>query len=202
MDYFAAWGQFSEGYKQRNAALTFLREQQENADDPSNSPTLHLDAYGWTAVAVIDHDAKGMAWKWKDETRMWSWHEMIAQMTEESRATVVNGPQGRSCGVVGCSFAVRPNSYDHGRSHMLKETSRAPSVKLPIWDFVVHRADGTAIRLHPEWSKPRFPSFAAEGHGEVVQPPRAGLGRSDGRGTYRSYKTLANQETLHFAVRR
>ena len=85
---------------------------------------------------------------------------------------------------------------------MLKETSRAPSVKLPIWDFVVHRADGTAIRLHPEWSKPRFPSFAAEGHGEVVQPPRAGLGRSDGRGTYKSYTTLANQETLHVAVRR
>ena len=31
---------------------------------------------------------------------------------------------------------------------------------------------------------------------------QAGLGRSDGRGTYRSYKTFANQETLHFAVRR
>ena len=112
---------------------------------------------------------------------------MIAQMTEESRAKVVKGPQGRSCGVVGCSFAVRPNSYDHLRSHMLKETSRAPSVKLPIWDFVVHRADGAAIRLHLEWSKPRFPSFAAEGHGEVVQPPRTGLGRSDGRGTYANY---------------
>ena len=127
---------------------------------------------------------------------------MIAQMTEESRAKVVKGPQGRSCGVVGCSFAVRPNSYDHSRHNMLNDTSTPSSVKLPIWDFVVHRADGTAIRLHPEWSKPRFPSFAAEGHVEVVQAPRAGLGRSDGRGTYRSYKTLANQETLHFAVRR
>ena len=85
MDYFAAWVQSGEGYKQHNAALNFLRKQQENADDPCNSPTLHLDAYGWTAVAVIDHDAKGMAYKWKDETRTWSWHEMIAQMTEESR---------------------------------------------------------------------------------------------------------------------
>ena len=127
---------------------------------------------------------------------------MIAQLTEESRATVVNGPQGRSCGVVGCSFAVRPNSYDHSRSHMLRQKSSASLVKLPIWDFVVHRADGTAIRLHPEWSQPRFPSFAEEGHGEVVQPPRAGLGRSDGRGTYKIYKTLANQETLRFETRR
>ena len=67
---------------------------------------------------------------------------------------------------------------------------------------MVHRADGTAIRLHPEWNTLRFPSFAAEGHGEVVQLPRAGLGRSDGRGTYKSYKNLANQETLRFAGRR
>ena len=125
---------------------------------------------------------------------------MIAQMTEESRATVVNGPQGRSCGVVGCSFAVRPNSYDHGRSHMLKETSRAPSVRLPIWDFVAHRADGTSIRLHPQWSKPHCTTYPAEGHGEVVQPPRAGLGGSDGRGTYNRYKSLANQGSLHFLV--
>ena len=112
------------------------------------------------------------------------------------------GPKAAVAASWGVPFAVRPNSYDHSRSYMLNNTSGAPSVKLPIWDFVVHRADGTAIRLHPEWSKPRFPSFAAEGHGEVVQPPRAGLGRSDGRGTYRSYKTLANQETLHGAGRR
>ena len=61
MDYFAAWVQSGEGYKQHNAALKIFRKQQENADDPSNSATLHLDAYGWTAVAVIDPDAKGMA---------------------------------------------------------------------------------------------------------------------------------------------
>ena len=50
------------------------------------------------------------------------------------------------------------------RSHMIKDnTGKAPTTKLPIWDFVVHRADGTAIRLHPEWSKPRIPSFAPDG---------------------------------------
>ena len=124
---------------------------------------------------------------------------MIAQMTEESREKVVNGPNGHSGGVVGCSFAVRPNSYDHGRSNMIKEkTGAGPKVKLPIWDFVVHRADGSAIRVHPEWSKPRFPSFAAEGHPQVVEPPWAGLGGSDGRGTYAHYKATANQETLFF----
>ena len=112
------------------------------------------------------------------------------------------GPEAAVAAPWGVPFAVRPHSYDHGRSHMLKETSRAPSVRLPIWDFVVHRADGASIRLRLEWSKPRCTSFAAEGHGEVVQAPRAGLGRSDGRGAFDRYKIIANQETLHFAARR
>ena len=204
LDYFLAFERpFTHGYKQHNAALKFFQDSQEVAHDPFNSPPLHFEPSGYAAVAVIDHDAKGMGWAWKDETRLWSWQEMIAQLTPESMEVVVKGPEGRSCGVVGCSFAVRPNSYDHGRSHMIKEkTGKAPNVKLPIWDFVVHRADGTAIRLHPEWSKPRFPSFASEGHESAVQPPLAGLGGSDGPGTYCQYKLLAKQETLCFTTGR
>ena len=165
----------------------------------SAPPPLHFEDSGWAAVAVINHDAKGMGWGWKDETRLWSWHEMIAQLTPESMELVVQGPDGRSSGLVGCSFAMRPNSYDHGRSHMIKvNTGEAPTIKLPIWDFVVHRADGTAIRLHPEWSKPRFPSFASEGYESAVAGPIMGYGNSDGRGTYFRYKTIANQQTLSF----
>ena len=114
---------------------------------------------------------------------------------------MVNGPHGRSGGVVGSSFAPRPHSYDHPRSHKYKlETGAASPVKLPIWDFVVHRADGTAIRLHPEWNKPRFPSFAAEGHGDEVKPPRAGLGCSDGRGTYKGYQNPCQPRDPAFRV--
>ena len=118
MKYFAEWGSFSAPYKQHNAALKFFRDREEIAADPFSSPPLHFDAHDPTAVAVIDHAKKGMEWGWKDETRLWSWHEMIAQMTEESREKVVNGSQGHSGGVVGCLFAVRPNSYDQARSHM------------------------------------------------------------------------------------
>ena len=99
---------------------------------------------------------------WREETRQWSWLEMIAQLLPESMGKVVNGPNGRSGGVMGCSFETRPNSYDHNRSAFIWETTGVPpQTRLPIWDFVVHRADGSAIRLHPEWARPRFPSFAA-----------------------------------------
>ena len=112
---------------------------------------------------------------------------------------VVNGPDGRSGGVTWCCCALRPGSYDHNRSAMIADATGAPAkIKLPIWDFVVHRADGSAIRLHPEWSKPRFASFAAEGHLEEVEPPRSGKGKSMGHGTFKHYKVISTRELLCF----
>ena len=83
MDYFLAWERpFSHGYKQHNAALKFFREQQEIVEDPCNSPPLHFEDSGYAAVAVTNHDAKGMGWSWSDQTDVWSWHELIAQLAD------------------------------------------------------------------------------------------------------------------------
>ena len=147
-DYFSAYGPCRAGYKQHNAALKYFRDYLEYPADPYNTLPLGLPKDGWTAVAVIDHDHKGMGWAWKNEYQQWSWHELIAQLDPESRKLVITGPEGRSCGVVGCSVAVRPNSYDHQRCHMIKiMTGKKPELKLPIWDFLVGRSDGTNIRL-------------------------------------------------------
>ena len=127
LDYFSScYESFSASYKQHNAALKWFRDQQENPDDPANSPPLVFDADGTaSAVAEIDHKIPGntVGWAWKDEYRMWSWHEMIAQLTDDSRRLVVTGPEGHSSGLVGCSFAVRPNSYDHNRASMIFQTT-------------------------------------------------------------------------------
>ena len=123
-----------------------------------------------TAVAVINHAAKGMTWEFSNEWTQWSWHEMIAQLDELSMEVVVTGPLGRSCGLVGCSFAIRPGSYDHKRHNMLRKSDRnfQHIHKLPYWDFVVHREDGSGIRLHPEWSKPSVETFEELGHAEAL----------------------------------
>ena len=85
-----------------------------------------------------------------------------------------------------------------------------PTTKLPVWDFVLHREDGTAMRLHPQWSplpgpdgkkkkaRPEVEAFGLDGHAEPVAPPAAGFGRSDGRGTYRHFLTLGFEKKLKF----
>ena len=129
LDYFRAFRPFTGGYQQHNAALKFFRWQQELPDDPLQSPCLEFHASAPTAVGVIDHSTKGMTWKSTDEWTKWCWHEMIAQLDEPSMEEVVNGPSGRSGGLVGCSFAIRPGSYDHKRHHMLRQTDPNPPRK-------------------------------------------------------------------------
>ena len=203
LDYFRSFRPFTGGWKQHNAALKFFRAEVELQDDPMQSPSLQFHVSTPTAVAVIKHAPKGMTWEFSDEWTTWSWHEMIAQLDEASMEEVVTGPSGRSRGLVGCSFAIRPGSYDHKRSHMLRLSTTTPiQHKLPYWDFVVHREDGSGIRLHPEWSKTFVETLEEPDHAEalavVTVPPRKGLGRSDGRGTYVKYKTTEGAKQMRF----
>ena len=62
----------------------------------------------------------------------------------------------------------------------------------------VTRVDGSAVRLHPHWSKTAVESDAVEGHAEEVEIPAHGLGESDGPGTYRHFKDLGTQRMLKF----
>ena len=77
--------------------------------------------------------------------------EMVAQLDEASMRLVVRGKDGRSCGLIGCYFAPRPNSYEHQRHKMLKGEGRPLlGVSSPVRDFVIRREDGTPVRLHPQ----------------------------------------------------
>ena len=199
--YFRSWRPFTGDCSQHNVALKFFRSQQALVNDPFQSPSLELYAFEPTAVAVINHP-KGMAWTFTGEWRQWSWHEMIAQLDDDSMKKVVTGLEGRSGGLVGCSFAIRPGSYDHKRHNMLIKTATNSEQKLPIWDFVVHREDGTRIRLHPQWKGTVVETIEEPGHAEasvvVTVPPRRGLGRSDGPGTYKKYKDIGITEKMRF----
>ena len=103
----------------------------------------------------------------------------------------------RSRGLVGCEFRRRTGSYDHSRQVQLPTPH---PTQLRCWDFVLKRSDGTAVRLHPEWSTNKIPTFAVEGE-EVIQIPSAGLGMSDGPGTFRYYKEVGQEQMLRFGRR-
>ena len=97
-------------------------------------------------------------------------------------------------GVVAVLMFVRPNSYDHCRGHaFLKASFTPPTHRPPIWDFLVKRADGTGILLHPRWRKKGgIEILPFEDMPHAVSPvPSAGVGTSDGKGTYRRTKNAA-----------
>ena len=98
----------------------------------------------------------------------WSWLEMVAQLSDESMRFVVLGPECRSHGLVGCEVAPRPNScerlmHDRLNSTLGPEWDKISQPQLRIWDFVLKRADGSAVRLHPQWSTPKVETYFAEG---------------------------------------
>ena len=71
-----------------------------------------------------------------------------------------------------------------------------------MWDFLLERADGSSIRLHPQWSTTVVETFAGEGHDTEVEPPARGPGTSDGPGTYRRFKNIGTQTKVRFDAKK
>ncbi len=192
LEMFMAFDSWTSGYQQHNAALKWFRMECEShyPDNPQDAPPYVFSNVEAAQVAAINH-GKGMGWDFDNQGARvpWNWLEMVAQMDAESMRTLVQGEGGHARGLTGCEFSPRPNSYDHKRHHALG--AGGGTLKLPIWDFVLWRSDGTGIRLHPQWSTFKVEFFRVEGHEAMVQPPQQGLGKSAGRGTYKYYKNLA-----------
>ena len=110
----------------------------------------------------------------------WSWHEMIAHMTPQTRDLVVNGPEGRSGGLLRCAVSRRQNSYSHQRCYAARAGQQLGPQKAgqhqAEYDFVVYRADGSAVRFHPEWTRPEFAIYPLTPHEAPVRPPPTGWG--------------------------
>ena len=194
MAFFLAIRSFEGDFNQHNAALKYFRHR---CDLQRNEVGFALSNAHKAAVAAIAHPPGPKFWFEETDMRVWSWWEMVAQMNEESiRYVCEDGDSSR--GLVGCECRPRVGSYDHSRQVQPAYGDRA---QLRCWDFILRRSDGTAVRLHPEWSKNTIPTFEVEGQ-EETEIPRNGLGRSDGRYTFKYYKEVGRQRMLRFARRR
>ena len=193
-EFFLRMVAFEGEHKQHSAALKYFREMCEldGREDGFVLCNSHV-----AAVAAIIHPKGTKYWFESRDMRGWSWWEMVGQMNEESiRYVCEDGDSSR--GLVGCECRPRTGSYDHSR-HVQPANRTRPQLR--CWDFILRRSDGTAVRLHPEWSKDKIPTFAVEGQG-VTQLPRNGLGTSNGHGTFKYYRTLGQERELKFARRR
>ena len=118
-----------------------------------------------------------------------SWSQMLLATGQQFERVV-------GVGVVAVLMFVRPNSYDHHRAHsFVKQHGCEPVNRPPIWDFLVKRADGTGILLHPRWKKvPTLPQVQAKQWRDVTTfwVGKARGGRSDAAIARRSQKGLNN----------
>ena len=190
--YFTNFSAFTEHYQQHNAALKWFREVSEDPTFPFDSPS--IEAPSGHAPCVVGSVVHGSGTDFDFDhiaTREWYWVELVAQLDTTSRDIVF----GESDELVACSCAVRPSSYDHKRQAHHRSRGE-PKPKLPIWDFVIHRADGTRIRLNPHWSDAKVDAFHSDGFEQDVQKPKKGLGAADFKGHFKAYQHMMNDGSV------
>ena len=187
----------TDGYKQHNQAVKWFRNRQEIPADPFSSPPLRLPL-GPFPVATVVHGAETNYNFDMTQWVQWDWREMVAQLRDEDLRFVVG------CGLQACEFSIRAGSYDIGRHYHNREQlrMRVQRIRLPVWDFVLFRSDGTGVRLHPHWGDRKVDVFDLGGHPFPVEPSWRGLGQSLGPGTFQDTITKDRQRVVRFDARK
>ena len=160
-------------FKQHNGAAKWFRQ----VCIDGGHDVLAFDNTSAVAVKKVHH-YKGMNFEFLDEDVLWIWHEMIGQLDHASIDKVCKSP------LVQCDFALRGKQKGPGGDD--------------VWDFRVHRQDGTMMTLHPDWSRRTFQAmeFADErdGHDELAAVDTYG---ADGKKCKHFRKSLGSIK-LHF----
>ena len=114
-------------FKQHNGAAKWFRQ----VCTDGGHDFIVLNNTSAVAVKKVYH-YKGMNFKFLDEDMPWIWHEMIGQLDHASIDKVCTSP------LLQCDFAFRGKQKGPGGD--------------VVWDFRVHRQDGTMMTLPPDWS--------------------------------------------------
>ena len=191
---------FQQTSRENNEALKYLRHACRMKRDRGGSDYEQLSEEMW--VRPVIHGEKTAFSFNEDEWKKWRWHEMIAGLPEDWMEKVVTGEEGRSGGLVACMACPRPNSYSHSEHHAWEKEKQPQRPKERDYDFVLIRYDGSGIRLHPHWTKNVVDVYPIEGHPEEVNPPRKGVGKSDGPGTFKRYAEAGRRAKIKAKVPR
>ena len=181
-------------WKHHNGALKWFRHVDEAPvlrGEPAQ-PWRTCDPRG-EQVGECHHEAKGTEF-WFDHERVdWCWLDMVSQLELADMRWLCDG-YVENVGIVKCIFASRNYSCDLQRH----ATAPGGDEKLRSWDFIVVRADDTAVRLHPEWKNRQIAVLKLEPHDAEVMPPPQGKGKKGKPGTYKSYKVKDVDFYMHF----
>ena len=180
----------TQSWKLNNEALKFFRDF--HGENPRGYPCgpIELTSKFIHQIGVMtktrDGTDQSMDYGWQPVgTTPWSWLQMLRQLPPEKLAQIVGA--NHICRI---TLEPVPNSYDIKRHHAAKKCkTQKPfpaGARAPIWDFHVLTSDGEVHRFHPEWGKRKAPTERVLGVAtDLPAPPDAGIGGSDGPGTYR-----------------
>ena len=132
-----------------NTALKTIRSQGEVP------PFLH-----WSGVDLTHSDpylvltmerGNGPEFELVEPQQEWSWRRMLNRFDDVNLRRIIGpGITGIFCKPMGNPLA---RSFDHRRQHFAHRVSFADidgePPCIPVWDFVIKRADGEEVRLHP-----------------------------------------------------
>ena len=199
---------WTDGYRQHNVALKWLRQEGER------TRTDRMFLMAPNLIPEINHP-KGMSFSFNTDSNKtnWKWQEMVAQLDDVTKlepwgktslqlvvegtavakpsdqGAVVAAPSDRSRGLVYCILKQKPR-YDHQMECMARQnnpTARDAQAICKVWDFVLTRADGPLVSLHPNYAKTEVKCYFGEAP-EDYELPRTGAGGTSGRGTYKAFK--------------
>jgi hypothetical protein len=170
--FFDDFTDFTSTWEQHNAAAKFFRQQLVFCNE------VRREFRGDWPIKVghIVHEDKSPNFTIDyDQMKPWYWFELVAQLDETSRETVLG-----ECGEIQfCAFEFRDWKVATG---------------LAVWDFVIHRTDGTGICLHPEWKKNRIP--CREWSPQSWEPPETE--EVNGRRRFKDYRVNLGKFELKF----
>jgi len=202
LEYFENFGEtfgWTAPCKQHNVAFKWWRLKSEE----DGQSEVYFDNDKATAVAEIVHAKTGTDYTFNRSVfRTWHWQEMVAQLNSSSMQIVVEGPQHHGAGkppqsrppaLVSCSLK-QMAKYDHKRHVAEGKTS---GNMLRQWEFVLHRDDGSAIYLKPDYTTTKVSAHYEEAAPDLELPVK-GLGGSDGPGTFKRFKNKGEQISLRF----
>ena len=181
----------TQPWQMNSVALKFLRDENENPRGTPLKPFIDLFLDD-REILTLKRDTGEDYW-FELPLVAWSWKKMIRTMKPEYRDRLCG-----QAGIVGVWLASLPNSYDVKRENAARKNGQPfpQGAPVPVWDFFVLNGDGMMFRFHPNLTNNKI-SLSELGPLKdqyATDPPKAGRGRSDGRGTFQRNLKLTYKE--------
>ena len=189
----------TQGHKWTNEAMKYLRDHilEKNKPGHPGRRSIELTTAHLGGGLTIPHLGKpgdkglngGMDYLFDHDKppRNVDWKAMIANLPQPKRDAMLGKHH-----VCRMTLEYVEASYDMKRRHMAAQCpwriafdAQAPVF---VWDFHVLLSDGTVYRFHTDWSKKTASVTEVKPGDKLPPPPKNGINKSDGRGTYRKYK--------------